>query len=63
MKLNDITPKSDTDLSAIMTFALSNEAKRAIAAIAKAKNRTASEVVREIVDAFLKNNQEELKAL
>lgn len=63
MRLDDIAPKDERDLSASITFMLSAESKNAIMAIARAKRRTPSEIVREIVDKFLMNNKEELKHL
>ena len=63
MKLSEIPVKDEKDLSEKLTFILSTESKLAIVQIARAKRRTPSEVVREIVDRFLTNNQEELKSL
>jgi len=63
MRLSDISEKPDADLTAFVSFALSQETKQSLTGLARAKRRSLSDVVREIVETFVSTNKEELNKL
>lgn len=63
MKISEIPGSPYADLNRRVTIVLSDEMMRDLGLIASSKNRTVSEVAREIVIGVLAENAEEIKLL
>jgi hypothetical protein len=63
VKISEIKNGDTSILGGKLTFVLSLDAQRTIERIAGHKSLTPSELLREIVDGFILENKEEIKAL
>lgn len=63
MKISEIQSGHEEDFNAKITSMHTTRAKAYVMLLAKDKNKDLSEVMRDIVDIFIKHNSDELKSL